>query len=751
MIPKYYFLILLFTYYSIGAQSFEPTTDSGIPPQEPIRESFQQLVDSSNAYYFEGKFKNSLEVNISLLKKALAEHDSYNIHRGYRLLAYDYLALNDTVPAMDSFEKSERFAILSENDTAMATLNMDKANLAAIFDSDYPKAIEYHNISIRLFKKIKDSVGLANAHFNTVLTAMEAENYPKAFLHLIKSKELRDYGSHPSYSVGVENLFAEYYFIKENYEMADIYLTRAIKEAKKEGLTIELQDAYQLYSESLYEQERYAEAYQVRLNYEGYFEQNVESSTSADVDNLLAKFQISEYRKDMLEAELDNKLQSEKMANQNRLNIILTAVAISAVLMFLGILYAFRRRKRLVQLLKEKNQEYLEAKRESERLAKAKGKFFSTVSHELRTPLYGVIGLSTILLEDKALKSHVKDLKSLKFSADYLLALINNVLQINKIDSNTVDRDVTVFNLRELFESITASFEYMRLQNNNRIHIIVSEDVPHLIKGNSIRLSQILMNLVGNACKFTEDGDIYIKAIPTSINQDIVSIDFSVQDTGIGIAEEKFSEIFNEFAQLDSINYTYQGTGLGLPIVKKLLDLSDSEISVQSELGKGTTFSFTLSYEVSQESKKPEEVQLLDVVSLEGKKILITEDNRINQTVTKKILEKNGVICSIAENGLEAVEAVDREKFDLILMDLNMPVKNGFDATKEIRTIDNTTPILALTAVEIEEVRNEIYAAGMNDIIVKPYDVNMFVQIILKNLNEKVTPVFLEKSEKKAI
>lgn len=751
MIRYYYFLTLFLTYYTIGAQSLDATTQTGIAIQEPIRESFQQLVDSSNAYYFEGKYKNSLEVNISLLTKALAEDDTYNIHRGYRLLGYDYLALNDTVPAMDSFEKSERFAKKSKNDTALATFNMDKANLIAIFESDYPKALEFHNKSIRLFKRIKDSVGLANAHFNTVLTAMEAKNYPKAFLHLIKSKELRDYGSHPSYSVGVENLFGEYYFIKENYEMADIYLTRAIKEAKKAGLTIELQDAYELYSESLYSQERYAEAYQVRLNYESYFEQNVESTTTAEVDDLLAKFQITEYRKDVLAAELKNKLQSEKVANQKMLNIILTAIAISAVLLFLGILYAFRKRKKLVQLLKDKNQEYLEAKRESERLAKAKGKFFSTVSHELRTPLYGVIGLSTLLLEDKALKSHVKDLKSLKFSADYLLALINNVLQINKIDSNSVEDDSNVFNLRELFESITASFEYMRLQNNNKIHIIVSEDVPHLLKGNSIRLSQILMNLVGNACKFTEDGDIYIKAIPTSINQDLVSIDFSVQDTGIGIAKEKFSEIFDEFSQLESMNYTYQGTGLGLPIVKKLLDLSNSEISVQSELGKGTTFSFSLSYEVAQESKKPKEVNVLDIVSLEGKKILITEDNRINQTVTKKILEKNGVICSIAENGVEAVDAVDRETFDLILMDLNMPVKNGFDATKEIRTVNDTTPIVALTAVEIEEVRNEIYAAGMNDIILKPYDVNMFVQIILKNLNEKISPMLVEKTEKRAI
>ncbi|MEM7185041.1 MAG: response regulator [Bacteroidota bacterium] len=744
-------MTILFAYYSLGAQDVSAISETSSLIQNPIKENFQQLVDSSNAFYFEGKYKKSLEVNISLLKKALSANDTYNIHRGYRLLGYDYLALNDTVPAMDSFEKSERFAILSENDTAMATLNMDKANLLAILESNYPAALEYHTKSIRLFKRIKDSVGLANAHYNTILTAMEAEDYSKAFLHLIKAKELREYGSHPSYSVGVENLFAEYYFTKENYKMADIYLTRAIKEAKKIGLTVELQDAYGLYSESLYKQEKYAEAYQVRLNYEEYFEQNVESTTTAEVETLLAKFQIAEYRKDVLAAELDNKLQSEKVANQKRLNIILTGIAICAVLLFLGILYAFRRRKKLVQLLKIKNHEYLAAKRESERLAKAKGKFFSTVSHELRTPLYGVIGLSTILLEDKALKSHVKDLRSLKFSADYLLALINNVLQINKIDSNTVEDDSNVFNLRELFESIAASFEYMRLQNNNKIHLRVSDEVPHLLRGNSIRLSQILMNLVGNACKFTEDGHIFIRARPAGFNNGMVSIAFSVEDTGMGIAKEKFAEIFDEFSQLESINYTYQGTGLGLPIVKKLLALSNSEISVESELDKGTCFSFDLSYEVSQELEKPQQTQVLDVVSLEGKKILITEDNRINQTVTKKILEKNGVICSIAENGVEAVEAVDRESFDLILMDLNMPVKNGFDATREIRTMDNTTPILALTAVEIEEVRNEIYAAGMNDIILKPYDVNMFVQIILKNLNEKISPLYMENTGKKAI
>jgi len=750
MIRFYYFLMLCFAYFALDAQELDASADAGVPIQDPVSISFQKLIDSSKAYFVEGKFKNSLNVNIHLLTKALNESDDYNIHRGYRLLGYDYLALNETVLAEESFEKSEEFAMVSRNDTAKATLFMDKAKLLALLQKDHTQALEYHDTSIQLFRKIKDTAGLAVAHYNTILTAMEAQDYNKVLLHLIKAKKLRDYESHPYYSVGVENLFGRYYFIKENYEMADIYLTRAIEEAKKENLGIQLQEAYQLYSESLYRQGRFAEAYEVRLNYENYFERNLEKTNAMNVDPMLANFQVEEYRKDVLAAELENKLQAEKVTNQKRLNIILTAVAICAVLLFLGILYAFRRRKRLVQLLRNKNKEYLQAKRHSEKLAKAKGKFFSTVSHELRTPLYGVIGLSTILLEDKALKSHVKDLKSLKFSADYLLALINNVLQINKIDSNNLEDDSNVFNLRELFESITASFEYMRLQNNNTIHIIVSEDVPHLLKGNSIRLSQVLMNLVGNACKFTENGAIYIKAVPSHVDQDTTSIDFSVQDTGMGIAEDKFSEIFDEFAQLESINYSYQGTGLGLPIVKKLLALSNSEITVQSELGKGTTFSFNLTYEVSQGTKRKEDTTVMDINSLQNKKILIAEDNRINQTVTKKILEKNGVICTIAENGEEAVNAVDNEQFDLILMDLNMPVKNGFDASKEIRTLYADIPIIALTAVEIEEVRNEIHEAGMNDIIVKPYDVNKFIQIILKNINERQGSL-MDTSKKTAI
>ena len=751
MIRFYYFLLLMFAFVPIGAQEIEIPIDKFIATQQDAPENFQKLIDSSNIYYFEGSYKKSLEVNIFLLSQALKINDTYNIHRGYRHIGYDYLAMNDTLLAEESFEKSEKYAVLSKNDTATATTYMDLANLYATLKNDTKKALVYHDKSIQLFSQIKDSTGLAKAHYNTILTALDAKEYPKALLHLIKARKLRDFESHSSYSIGIEVLFGEYYLAKENYKKADIYLGKAIEAAKAEGLTVELQDAYRLYSTSLFKQKQFEEAYKVRLDYEAYFEESMANISSAEAGAISAKFQVEEYRKDVQAAELENSLQAEIVKNKNRLNIILMVVSFCAIILFSGLLYAFRKRKKLVQLLQDKNTEYLRAKRQSEKLARAKGKFFSTVSHELRTPLYGVIGLSTILLEDKALKSHEKDLKSLKFSADYLLALINNVLHINKIDSNSLEDNSTVFNVRELFESIIVSFEYMRLQNNNKIHIIVSEDIPKLLKGNSVRLSQILMNLIGNACKFTENGNIYVKAYPNNTNKGVVTIDFSVQDTGMGIAQDKFSKIFDEFSQLESNTYSYQGTGLGLPIVKKLLAQSNSEIRLQSQLGRGSTFSFSLPYEISLSSFVKDETSILDANLLMGKKILIAEDNRINQTVTRKILEKNGVICTIAENGQQAVNFTTTEKFDLILMDLNMPVKNGFEATKEIRSSDVTIPIIALTAVEVEEVRNEIHHVGMNDIVVKPYDVTKFIQTILLNLGPNKLPLLSKRTQKEAV
>ncbi|MFT5437356.1 MAG: CheY-like chemotaxis protein, partial [Ulvibacter sp.] len=228
----------------------------------------------------------------------------------------------------------------------------------------------------------------------------------------------------------------------------------------------------------------------------------------------------------------------------------------------------------------------------------------------------------------------------------------------------------------------------------------------------------------------------YIIAETVCSTNSNTTIKFYVKDTGIGIPKNKLECVFEEFSQANSIDYKYQGTGLGLPIVKKLLALSNSKIELDSDSGKGSLFSFSLTFELTEQIEKKKDTPLLDVKNLKDKKILIVEDNRINQMVTKKILQKNKAICSIAENGDEALKMLKEDDYDLILMDINMPKKNGIEATTEIREFNTVIPIIALTAVEVEEMRQKIYESGMNDIIVKPYDINKFNQTLLKNLSQ---------------
>ncbi|WP_435578534.1 response regulator [Gilvibacter sp.] len=697
---------------------------------------FRALIDTSDLYYFNGQYKESLKLNISLLSAANYLKKPELLHLAYRNLAYDYLVITDTVNAKESFLKSQKYAMEAKNDTAVALSYMDLANMYSTVNVNYKLAMDFHKKAIDGFTLIKDSLRLAKAHYNAALTAMDLQKYQAAYLHIVKSKALHKHHDHESFGIGLDGLTASYYLVKEDYESADIYYKKVIEDATAADLPIELESAYFGYSESLFAQEKYKEAFEMQEQYTNYLRQNLNDIASTETEMMVAKFQVDEYKRDMAAAQKEKDLQTQNLKDKSRWNNYLLTLSVFFLLSMILLYLAYRNRKKLVQELKIKNREYKKAKEESERMSKAKTKFFSTVSHELRTPLYGVIGLSTLLMEDKTLSKHKKDLSLLKFSADYLLALINDVLQINKLDSKSQDEDDhSVFKLRELITTISGSFEYLLIQNKNTFRLEVDHELPTTVRGNAMQVAQVLMNLISNACKFTENGTITVKVIKESLSGEAVKVRFSVIDTGLGIAKDKQADIFDEFLQIgQEDNYNYQGTGLGLPIVKKLLDKSNATISLESEAGKGSTFSFSLGFEVVNEAPEEQSTAMIDTKNLIGKSILVVEDNRINQKVTQKILEKHQVNCMIAENGQQAVDLAKTHTFDLILMDINMPVKDGIQATKEIRLFNKNIPILALTAVEIEEVRFTIFEAGMNDIIVKPYDITKFKQTILKNI-----------------
>jgi len=731
-------LILIVLPYSVVSQSlsngdYKITISRDSTNQELHREIDSLATHASDEYYKRNYNKAILygELGIELNNK-LKDRDIY-FHLN-SIVGNTYIRLNDTLMAREIFEASREVAEVHKDSTALCGVNIDLGNIYSQQER-YDKAITTFKNTIPLAQKLKDTARLFILHYNTQELYLKTNEPIEAAYHVNKAEYyLQFFPEKKSYRAAFEVSKGRLLFLQGNYNAAIDKLKDAIALSKEINFMDGIMDGYSFYIEALEQKQEYKLLSLVNKELNFYEELQFKSMKDEAVKVATAQIKLREYEKELKATELQNELSQQK-ADRNKIFLI----AVSAVASILGVylltvLFYYRKRKKYVERLKKKNRQYLEAKEESEAMARAKTKFFSTVSHELRTPLYGVIGLSTILLEDKSLKNHEKDLKSLKFSADYLLALINDVLQLNKIDSKDINQEDIYFNLRELIDTIIASFTYMSHQNNNKILVEIDNEISQALSGNPVRLSQILMNLVGNASKFTENGTIYITASMVKEVKEIQSIQFTIKDTGIGIAEEKQTEIFNEFSQIENANYNYQGTGLGLPIVKKLLHLSDSKIALKSELGVGSEFTFQLSFKKVEKAAAKNADEILDDILLKNKNILIVEDNRINQTVTKKILERHGIHCDIAENGQIAVDKASNGNYNLILMDLNMPVMDGFEATKQIRKFNQNIPIVALTAVEVEDVRNKIFEHGMNDIVVKPYDVNQFIQIILKNL-----------------
>ncbi|MEM7185072.1 MAG: response regulator [Bacteroidota bacterium] len=394
------------------------------------------------------------------------------------------------------------------------------------------------------------------------------------------------------------------------------------------------------------------------------------------------------------------------------------------------------------ELLQDKNSELQLAKEKAEKASLAKAQFLSTITHELRTPLYAVTGLTHLLLEEDP-KPHQKEhLNSLKFSGEYLLSLINNILDLNKLEANKVEIEKTAFSLKKRANDVLIALKKSADDRNNNLHFEFDETIPSKLLGDPLKLSQILINLIGNSLKFTQNGDIHVRIKKLAENGDRTSIRFEIEDNGVGISRKKQKSIFETFSQASlQINRKFGGTGLGLSIVKNLLELMGSKIHLESQLGKGSKFWFDVSFAISEEvneTTNPNNIIYdVDYVALENKDILVVEDNKINQMITKKILEKNKMKCLVADNGSDAVALVKQHHFDVVLMDIHMPGISGIEATQEIRKFNKELPIIALTAVTIDENLDDFYRAGFNEIIPKPFKTEEFFEKIYRTLDPK--------------
>ncbi|MDC8002127.1 ATP-binding protein [Aequorivita todarodis] len=739
-----YLSFALFLISFIGfAQNSQDTISTKLEPRfSVLKDSLKTMQDRTDFMLFEGKYDSVILSSIENIKLAERIGDTDAAFYSRYVMGASFTYLKDFKNAHDYADTYFQFAEKSKDEFKIARAYNFMGALY-LTEKKYDSALPFLEKALPLSLKRKDTLEVSLVYYNLSESYLNQGDKKKAQHYFNKAQKGIAAMKFNGLTTEMNLLEGKLNLSSKKPEEAIVNFKNAIAFAEKGNyIDDNLVEAYKEYSAALFDIGDFREAFLVRKKFDSLTAIQFEKEKLMAIQNAAARFSVNEYKKQARQAELEKKLLSEKALLSN---VLLSFFVGAAILMglFLIILYiSHRGRKKLTLTLKEKNQQYLKAKEKSEKLALAKSKFFSTVSHELRTPLYGVIGLSSVLLEDESLKSHQADLKNLKFSADYLLALINDVLQISKLESNTLEEMNVPFDLKDLVQSIISSFQYALVQNKNKLHVAISENIPHTIIGDRVRLSQILMNLVGNAIKFTTNGDIYISAKEESISENEISIHFSIKDNGIGIPKEKQKAIFEEFQQVDSEDFKIQGTGLGLTIVKKLLEASNSSIKLKSEPGKGSTFSFTLKFQILKHLLQDEII--VDTIILNGKKILVVDDNRINQIVTKKILENQGMACDIAASGDIAIQKLQNDDFDLVLMDINMPGKDGIETTKEIRKFNKLIPILALTAIEVEEMRNKIEASGMNDIIVKPYDTDKFLKIILRNLNDPEEDMFCQ-------
>jgi signal transduction histidine kinase/ActR/RegA family two-component response regulator len=637
-------------------------------------------------------------------KKAIENGETY---KNFYKLAKAYNLYGIILVSNGKTEIAEKY--LSKADSIYTDLNDEKSKANVLYGKglleirlgNYEKAISYLKPAAKSFKEqglLYQEVG-AYSSTADALSLMNPEIYPRP---LQEARNLLKTVTEISYSQGFTKYIVESHRINSQILIAEKMNSKAEEELK-------------------YYFNRKDSLRQIHLKA---IERGIQAESAiGDLNEIIANQQ-------------DDLSKQEKSLFFGKLTGWLSiALILILSLLTLSLYKNNNLRAKANELLQDKNTELQEAKENAEKASQAKAQFLSTITHELRTPMYTVTGLTHLLLEEDPKPEQKEHLNSLKFSGEYLLSLINNILDLNKLEANKVEIEKAPFNLKKRIDGVLIALKKSAEAKNNNVHYEYDPTLPNEVMGDSLKISQILINLISNSIKFTENGDIWVRVKNAEKSAKKVVVHFEVEDTGDGISKKKQNTIFESFSQGSlQINRKYGGTGLGLSIVKNLLELMGSKIFLESKLGEGSKFWFNINYDIAESETNITDPKNMEVVLdndiFENKAVMIVEDNKINQMITKKILEKKKMACTVVDNGMDAIKHAKEQDFDVILMDIHMPGISGIEATKKIREFNKTVPIIALTAITIEENLEDFYKAGFNEFIPKPFNAEDFFEKI---------------------
>jgi len=694
--------------------------------ETPTSASVEEEMNHALELRSQGKVDESLIIIRKAIPKAEKLKDSLLIAKLYGNMAYSIQALNPTEQGhLDSIHYTKKSVEIFEQLKDSSNLAVAYNNLASgyMYLNELSKGIYYYKLAIKYSpnpeKKVLPYSNLGYEYLTMDSLALAEQNFfiSNYYIRQVlkesnEDKESAIFRGHYMGSLawnydGLAILEIE----KGNYQKARAYIQSGLKIADS------LSD-YTLSERLLKNQFSIDSALN---NPDKAYTSLLNLISLKDSINLVDQLKVyKDFEKDF-----ELRLQEEKLELTEEKNLyqkgLITILLVFAFLLVGAIIYILFINKKLKK-----------AKEDAEQLSKAKVKMYSEISHELRTPLYSIIELINLFKKNNLNPQQKEDLTSLQFSSNYLLKLVNNVLEFNKKDFVEDKVEEIAFSVSDIINNIANSYRYLLNEQHTKLVVDIDETIPSTLIGDSPKLSQILVNLIFNAIKFTKKGTITVSAKKVSESPTNTSIAFKVVDTGIGIAKENQELIFKKFYQeTEAKNTNLKGTGLGLSIVAKFLKLLGSEIHLTSELHKGTEFSFTIAFK-NTEQQNTSEIKTRKN-QLENCDILIVDDNALNLKITERVLKNNGAKCITAINGRQAIEKTKTWKFCCILMDVNMPELNGYETSKEIRKQNPDIPIILLSASPEEDIdiTNDI-----NGIITKPYIHSVFIDKVSKEIKK---------------
>lgn len=638
-----------------------------------------------------GELDFSLEFHQRSLETKRSLDDSLGIARSLNNIGEIYHLKENQSVAKDYFQQAMELMITLNFEPGLAAVYNNMAEVHRI-SGDTRTAIDYHQRSLIIEKKLGDRNGVGYSYMNI-------------------ASLFNQLGRNNIAISNYENAIAEFEAVQNLSGLMNAYNDLAMTYAS-------------------------IDSFRAALDYSKLHASIKDSLQSIDNQNRIAELRatFNAEKQDQEIALLNEQtaLQELKLSQEAKIRNLLILVLVLVVGGLILLYNQIRAKKKLNELLMLQNKQIEDA-------AEQKAQFLSVLSHEIRTPMNAVVGMTNLLVSENPRADQKQYLDVLSFSSTNLLSIVNDVLEYSKAEADKIELEQIDFPLLPLLTNIYQSFYNQAIKKDVYLRFDHDDRIPEYLIGDPTRLTQVLNNLVSNALKFTQKGsvDVAVKLVDQSDEE--ARIYFEVKDTGIGVPKDRLDTIFESFSQATKeVHRKYGGTGLGLTITKRLLALHNSEIKVESEVGVGTTFSFEIVYKKGKyDHKKSFDRKELEALEpLQNVSALLVEDNPVNIQVLKIFLSKWGIVPTICENGLEAMRELQKQNFDIILMDLHMPIKDGYETTLEIREKqkdqEKKTPIIALTASNVFEEHKKAYDVGVDTIVPKPFDPVTLYQIIAK-------------------